>query len=763
MVLTALPMRAQPTAYGPIGKSEAGLENTRYSAHRKAAVLDGPQHTHRGGSATPDRRMGPLAPSDSLPPEQAPPPPLSAVRAQGVQYQIDLPEMDSQNLDVQWADRIVGFSSQGSQKVFSAKQALGKPNVLPAAGISAVAWMPDMRSTLPEQWIKVGFADPQHAQQVIVAENSRPGSILALYLFDRNNKPFPVWFRPDSMPFRAQGVNRSRAFHIRFPRTEFKVYSVLAVLRDTDTLGLHQIDAIGLADHQEAWTPYIRRAPDDAFPGQPENLGPQINSFFDEVFPVISPDGRTLYFDRKNHPHNLGNGINDDIWVSTLDSSIGSSGNAAHKGWTRARNLGKPLNNPQHNFACSISPDGNTLLLGNAYKRNGTMGEGLSMARRDSLGWGYPEELILRDFYNRDRFAEFQLAANGKVILIAIERHDGLGKRDLYASFSMPDRTWSAPLHLGEQINSAGLEMSPFLASDMRTLYFSSNGFPGYGSNDMFVTRRLDESWQNWSEPVNLGPQVNSPGIDAYYTLPASGEYAYYASSEKAIGRTDIFRIPLPEDLQPDPVVLLSGTVVDAESGQPIAADIGYWDRDAYAEIGEAHSRLPDGRYQVSLPYGRTYAFRAEAEGYFALGASIDLRTVDEYREIERNIELVPLQPGRVVELRELFFQANSDSILPASRGELERLFQMLKDNPGIRIEIGGHTNDLCSEAYCRELSRKRAKRVAEFLYARGVNRFQVRWIGYGSKKPIADNATDEGRSRNQRVEFKVLSNEEQE
>jgi outer membrane protein OmpA-like peptidoglycan-associated protein len=670
-----------------------------------------------------------------------------------VQYQIELPEMDSQNLGVQWADRIVGFSSQGNKKVFSAKQALGKPNVLPAAGISAVAWMPDMRSTLPEQWIKVGFADPQHAQQVIVAENSRPGSILALYLFDRGNKPHPVWFRPDSIPFEAQGVNRSRAFHIRFPRTDFEVFSVLAVLRDTDTLGLHQIDAIGLADHQETWVPYIRRARDDAFPGEPENLGPQINSFFDEVFPVISPDGRSLHFDRKNHPHNMGEGINDDIWVSERDSTLGGGSG----GWTRARNLGKPLNNSQHNFACSISPDGNTLLLGNAYKRDGSMSEGLSIARRDSLGWGYPEELILRDFYNRDRFAEFQLTANGKVILMAIERHDGLGKRDLYASFRMPDRTWSTPLHLGPQINSAGLEMSPFLATDMRTLYFSSNGFPGYGSNDMFVSRRLDDSWQNWSEPVNLGPKVNSAGIDAYYTLPASGEYAYFASSEKAIGRTDIFRIPLPEDLQPDPVVLLSGTVVDAETGAPLAASIGYWDRDAYAEVGEARSRLPEGRYQVSLPYGRTYAFRAEADGYFALGASLDLRTVDEYREMERNIELVPLRPGRVVELRELFFQANSDSILPSSRGELERLFQMLRDNPGIRIEIGGHTNNLCSEAYCRELSRKRAKRVAEFLYARGIDRFQVRWIGYGSKKPIADNNTEAGRIQNQRVEFKVL------
>jgi outer membrane protein OmpA-like peptidoglycan-associated protein len=182
-------------------------------------------------------------------------------------------------------------------------------------------------------------------------------------------------------------------------------------------------------------------------------------------------------------------------------------------------------------------------------------------------------------------------------------------------------------------------------------------------------------------------------------------------------------------------------------------------DRDSTEEIGLAQSDPKDGLYRVALPYGRTYSFRAEAPGYFALGESLDLRSIDTYRELERDLRLVPLRVGEVVALRELFFLANSDSVLPQSKGELERLYKMLANNPGIRIEIGGHTNDRCSEAFCRELSRKRAKRVAEFLYARGIDRYQVRWIGYGSKRPLADNDSEEGRQRNQRVEFKVLEN----
>jgi len=655
-----------------------------------------------------------------------------------------------------WADKVLGFSTEGSPKVFAAKQVLGQPNKLPATGISAVAWMPNMRSRLPEEWVKVGFTRPRPASQVLVGESARPGAVEKIYLFDRDNRPQTVFERVDTAALPDNAWRESGYLRVRFPMTEYDVAAVMVVLKATDSIAIHQLDAIGLTLDQEPVLPGIRQLELPQGSGQAENLGPMVNSFYDEVFPVISPDGQTLYFDRKNHPANLGSINHDDIWVSSLSVVEDSSGR-----WGMARNAGKPLNDAQHNFVCSISPDGNTLLLGNAYQDNGQLTSGMSFSYRTLEGWSYPEPVEILDYYNRDEFGEFQLASNGKVILMAVERDDSEGKRDLYATFRMYDGRWSAPLHLGQDVNSAGLEMSPFLAPDMRTLYFSSNGFPGYGNNDMFMSRRLDDSWTRWSAPMNLGPMLNSGEMDAYYTLPASGDYAYFASGNRSIGRTDLFRAAMPADLQPEPVVLVRGRVLDAISGEPLAGEIRYLLSRGLPPVdslaGLARSAPEDGAYQVVLPYGERYRMEASLPGYFALQENLDLLQVQEYGEQTRDLLLIPLKRGQVVPMREIFFAVNSDSLLPDSHPELDRVLDLLQRYPALRIEIGGHTNDRCSENYCRELSRKRARSVARYLYNSGLDSERVRWVGYGSEQPVADNETEEGRSRNQRVEFKVL------
>lgn len=651
---------------------------------------------------------------------------------------------------VQWASTLLGFSSEAGEKMFSAQQVLGKPNKMPATGISAVAWMPDMRSRLPEEWIKVGFEQPMSVHQILIAENFRPGAIEAIYLFDQNNLPETVYRRDSTRVDSGKTLagSKGRLLQIHLEQAYDNISALMVMLKPMDSIAIHQIDAIGIANNSETITLPIRQLPMPEGAGKPENLGPNINSFFDEVFPVISPDGQTLYFDRKNHPANLGPGNHDDIWVSTLDSS---------GQWTYAVNAGPPLNNPSHNFACSISPDGNTLLLGNAYQEDGALTSGLSFSHRTVEGWSFPKPVDMLNYYNLDEFGEYQLASNGKVILMAIEREDSKGRRDLYVSFRMQGDRWAAPLHLGPDVNSAGLEMSPFLAPDMRTLYFSSNGFPGYGDNDMFMSRREDESWQSWSEPVNLGPVLNSRNLDAYYTVPASGDYAYYASANKAIGRTDLFRISIPEGLQPDPVVLVRGQVLDAISGAPVPAEIRYSMTDSDSLAGIARSGPEDGRYRVVLPFGEQYHIQAEAAGYFALQEQLDLTRVTEYEERVRDLTLIPLKKGQVVPMKNIFFPVNSDSLLPVSYRELDRVADLLRRYPALRIEIGGHTNDRCSESYCLELSRKRARSVAQYYYQLGFMVERVQWVGYGSAKPIADNLTDEGRNQNQRVEFTIM------
>ena len=675
--------------------------------------------------------------------------PLAALLAAALSFAQSTPTgADLEPRRVQWADRVLGYSSQAGDKVFSAKQALGKPNKMPAMGLSGVAWMPDMRSGLEEEWLKLAFAEAMPVEQIAVAENARPGALREIILFDESGRAALTWTNPDTLPVKEKG----RMLRIFLDRTEFNVQYLMLVLRPTDSLAIHQIDAVAIANHQEEFGQRINLVPGAETDAVAENLGPQINSFFDEVFPVISPDGQSLFFDRKNHPGNTGNRINDDIWVSRLDSA---------SGWSRARQVGPPLNTIDHNFVCSISPDGNTLLLGNAYQDDGQLTDGLSISHRGAQGWEKPVALEIEDYYNLDEYAEYQLAANGKVILMAVERKDSEGKRDLYASFLMPGGRWAAPMHLGPDLNTAGLEMSPFLASDMRTLYFSSNGYPGYGKSDMFVSRRLDGSWKRWSEPLNLGPAINSEGLDAYYTLPATGDYAYFASSNRAIGRTDLFRIALPEELQPEPVVMIAGQVLDAVSGEGVQAEIRYLFESSGEEAGLARSVAPEGDYRIVLPYGEAYAFRAEAQGYFALNEHVDLSRVEEFQEIDRDLIMVPLREGQIIPLREIYFEVNRAVLLPESHAELDRVVAMLAQRPDLVIEIGGHTNDRCDESFCNQLSERRAKRVARYLVSAGAESDQIKSLGYGKSQPIADNSTPEGRQKNQRVEFKILESGE--
>ena len=290
------------------------------------------------------------------------------------------------------------------------------------------------------------------------------------------------------------------------------------------------IDAIGISASAEKWIPKPVLATDIPFISERENLGENINTTYEELLPVISPDGKELFICRGGDPKGKGS---QDIWKSerTADGS-----------WGKAVNIGAPLNNGNPNFVCSVTPDGNKLIVGGSYEN--ASADGISICSRGKDGnYEMPAKVLIKNFYNRRKYNEFCMSNSGKVILMTIERDDSYGGRDIYFSLLQADGTWSEPKHTGSSLNTAADEASPFLASDEKTLYFSSNGHIGYGSNDIFMTKRLDDSWTSWTEPVNLGSQINSEDWDAYYTLPASADYAYFASTPKSIRGIDFFLI----------------------------------------------------------------------------------------------------------------------------------------------------------------------------------------------------------------------------
>lgn len=471
-------------------------------------------------------------------------------------------------------------------------------------------------------------------------------------------------------------------------------------------------------------------------------LSDDINSNYDELSPIISPDGKTLYINRSDHPNNLGPSDNDqDIWYATLNEN---------GEWSALKNIGRPLNNTGKNFTVSVSPDNNSIIVANTYKSNGEPdGQGLSISYKTRNGWEVPKPIEIKDFYNDNKYVSYFVCNDNKTLIMALERKDAIGEKDFYVSFLNKNNTWSAPKHMGNVINSFGDESKPFVAADNKTLYFSSNGHPGYGAVDVFVSKRLDDTWTNWSKPKNLGPKVNTPGYEYGYFLDAKGETAYLSSAG------DIYKIENAE--KPDPITFVSGIVYNKKTNEPMQANIKYYDIEANIELGVATSDPITGAYKIILPSGKKYSFVAQQQEFYPISENIDLKETKEYSEFNKNLYLLPIEKGEAIRLNNIFFEFNKADLMSESFNELDRLYEILKDNPKISIEIGGHTDDQGSEQYNQKLSESRAQSVINYLIEKGINKSRLTAVGYGKAAPVVPNDSDENRAYNRRVEFKVL------
>jgi len=669
--------------------------------------------------------------------------------------------------NVQWASEVLSFSSrikiEGSSWIngrwtheYSPEQVLGKPNKCPANGDSPCAWIGGSDREYfggGAEHIKVGYKKPIQIQQVGIAENYNPGAVEEVILYDTKDQSHVI-FHGEAAPIKA----KSRVMNVIFLRTDYKVKAVELILQCGKVPGFNEIDAIGIADSKIPIQAEINLAPDSKIQDSKENLGPGVNSEYDEVYPIISPDGKTLFFDRKEFPGNIrdpenSNIIRDNIWFSELQAS---------GKWGLAKNIGRDLNNGYGTFAASITPDGNTMLVGGSFRDSTGLSFTIGTSRKTVNGWEKPRRVRIDSFYTHPRsgFMEFCLAADGKTMLLSLQRDDSYGTRDLYACFLKDDGSWTVPLNLGPELNTAGDESTPFLAADGKTLYFATDGYSGYGSLDIFFSRRLDDTWQHWSEPQNLGPDLNTPDWDAYLTIPASGDYAYFVSNKGAVGNRgalDIFRAKLPPSLKPLPVVLVNGTVIDSKTGKPVEATIHYEILPGGKEAGIAHSNPQNGEYKISLPAGELYGFRAEANGYAAISQNLDVKKVKEYEEIKKDLKLVPLEVGQTVRLNNLFFDFNKSVLKSESFAELDRLVALLQATPTMEVMISGHSDNVGNDAMNKKLSVDRANAVRAYLISKDISAKRLKTIGYGKTKPLTTNDTEEGRALNRRVEFTIL------
>jgi outer membrane protein OmpA-like peptidoglycan-associated protein len=478
----------------------------------------------------------------------------------------------------------------------------------------------------------------------------------------------------------------------------------------------------------------------------------ELNSEFDELAPRMAPDGKTIFFTRDDHPEHFGASNNQDIWFSEMKDGK----------WGKPKIMPKPINNGGSNSLITITPDYNTVYLSNLYDSDGEPdGSGMSISKRNSMGWEVPTEVKIDNFNNSNQYVSYFMSQDKKILFTAIQTEDSRGGMDLYVSKLEDDGSYTEPVNLGDKINTFADDFNPFLAADNTTLYYITSGLPGYGREDVWVTKRLDDTWLNWSKPKNLGSGINTNGREFAFTLTAKGDEAYMVSYEKlegSKGAGDLIKVQLSKSAQPDPVVLVFGKVLNKKTNQPIAANIEYFGLKDDKNYGSATSNPETGEYKIILPRGVNYGFKSSAEGFISVSENLDLTSLKEYKEIEKNLYLVPVEIGQTIRLNNIFFDTGLAVLREESENELENLKKLLTDNSKMTIEVSGHTDNVGNDASNLKLSSDRAQAVVQWLLDHGINTSRLTSKGYGETKPIGVNTTEEGKQLNRRVEFTIIT-----
>ena len=487
------------------------------------------------------------------------------------------------------------------------------------------------------------------------------------------------------------------------------------------------------------------RAMENPVPFHPVNLGDSVNSIHSEYWPSLSVDEELLMF-TVLLPVTRQEGVDPSHFQEDFYFTRRSG-----EGWGGRKNAGPPLNTPDNEGAQTMTADGKILYFTACNRRDGQGQCDLYSSVLENGKWSTPRNLGTPV---NSRYSEKHptISADGRLLIFTSNRPGGKGSYDIWMSVRSGD-TWSPPVNLGDSVNTSGMEQSPFLHPDQRSLYFSSTGWPGMGQGDLFFTR-LDEAWPR---PVNLGYPINTHNDDIGLTVNARGNRAYYASDRERGTDTDIYTFELPEEVKPVLVSFLNGRVYDSRNMRGVASVIQLIDLETGEVVVETPSARGEGDYLVPLPTDRDYALNVSAEGYLFYSAHFSFTGTHSRKEpFRRDIPLDRIIVGSSVVLNNIFFETDSHALLSESMAELEKVATFLEGNPGLAIEIGGHTDNTGESGYNQELSERRAASVVEYLEGKGIPSTRMKSVGYGDRSPVGDNGTEEGRALNRRTEMKI-------
>ncbi|HTB08034.1 MAG TPA: OmpA family protein [Bacteroidia bacterium] len=484
-------------------------------------------------------------------------------------------------------------------------------------------------------------------------------------------------------------------------------------------------------------------------PFNPKNMGAAINSEFDEYEPAITADGETFLFTRRLVDPNGTEGYNEDFFVSKKSNGE----------WTKAYNLGRPLNTRLNEGAPTLSADGNVLIF-TGCDRPGAYGScDLYYSLKNGDSWTQARTLG-PPIDTRNWETQPSLSSDGKTLYFirGIETSDGIKGQDIYMTQLSDSGYWNTPVKLSDTINTPGKEESVFIAADNQTLYFCSDGHPGLGGLDIFVSRKLPNG--RWGIPKNLGYPINTSGDETGIMVDPNGQLAYFASDRAGgLGGLDFYEFPLYDSARPQPVTYMKGKVFDAVTKKPLVASFNLIDLSNGQQIMQSTSG-DDGTFMVCLPLNKNYALNVSRKGYLFYSENFSLQNVANtvVQPYLMNVPLQPIDTGASIVLKNIFFETNKFDLKPESQIELNKLVAFLNNNPTVQIEVSGHTDNVGTPQSNIILSKNRAKSVYDYLVAHSIAPQRLTYKGYGQTRPIASNDNEEGRAKNRRTEMKIIA-----
>jgi flagellar motor protein MotB len=480
----------------------------------------------------------------------------------------------------------------------------------------------------------------------------------------------------------------------------------------------------------------------------PVNIGSAVNSPEDEYINSISAEGNSIFFTRRTRQANYLRQFTEDIYLAAIE----------HDSMLNAELLMYPPGKEKDAAAYCLSPDGRQLFFTACYRLDSYGSCDLYFSEKKGSSWS-PARNMGNLVNSRAWDAQPSISPDGKTLYFASMRPGGVGSSDLWKSERDSTGKWGAPVNLGPRINTSAQEMAPFIHPDNQSLYFSSAGHMGMGGNDIFRAQRIGNAW---SEPQNLGYPLNSEADELVIVVSPDGETAYISSNSlEGYGRYDIYRFELDVRARPVPVSYLKGKVFDKQSGNPLEASFELVDLELDSLIIGASSDRQTGEFLVCLPCNRDYALHVSCPGYLFYSEHFPLSGETTWFDpVIKDIGLDTVTVGSSMAMRNIFYDTDKYELKPESFPELDRLVILLEQNPALRIEIGGHTDDVGEEDYNMELSSKRAASVYDYLINTGISPDRLTYKGYGESEPESTNLTEDGRALNRRTEITILSTE---